>query len=75
MHKYGVRFKMILALPILTAEVENMERLEVLKKSKFFASISEITRKEIGRLFTEEKFNRDDYIFFEGDRPEWLYIV
>lgn len=66
---------MNLALPILTAEVENMERLEVLKRSRFFASISEITRKEIGRLFAEEKFNRDDYIFFEGDRPEWLYIV
>ncbi len=52
-----------------------MDRLEILKKSKFFASISEITRKEIGRLFTEERYNRDDYIFFEGDKPEWLYIV
>jgi len=75
LHKYGVRFKMNLALPILTAEVENMERFEVLKKSKFFAPISEVTRKEIARLFTEEKFNRDDYIFFEGDKPEWLFIV
>jgi CRP/FNR family transcriptional regulator len=66
---------MNLALPILTAEVENMERFEVLKKSKFFAPISEVTKKEIARLFTEEKFNRDDYIFFEGDKPEWLFIV
>lgn len=52
-----------------------MDRLEVLKKSKFFASLSEVSRKEIGRLFGEEKYDRDDYVFFEGDRPEWLYIV
>ncbi len=52
-----------------------MDRLEVLKKSNFFASISEITKREIGRLFSEERFNRDDYIFFEGDKPEWLYMV
>lgn len=52
-----------------------MDRLEVLGKSNFFAPIPEVTRREIGRLFTEEKYNRDDYIFLEGDRPEWLYIV
>jgi CRP-like cAMP-binding protein len=52
-----------------------MDRLQILKKSLFFSSLSDPSLKEISRLFTEEKFNRDDYIFFEGDLPEWLHIV
>ena len=52
-----------------------MERLQILKKTVFFSSVSEATQKEVSRLFAEEKYQRDDYIFFEGDTPEWLYIV
>ncbi len=52
-----------------------MDRLQVLKKSLFFSSLAEPSLKEISRSFTEEKFERDDYIFFEGDPPEWLHIV
>lgn len=52
-----------------------MDRLEVLKKSNFFSSVSEATQKEINRLFAEEKYQKDDYIFFEGDAPEWFYMV
>ena len=52
-----------------------MDRLQILKKSLFFSSLSESSLKEISRFFSEEKYQRDDYIFFEGDLPEWLYIV
>jgi CRP-like cAMP-binding protein len=52
-----------------------MDRLQTLKKSLFFSSLSEPILKEIGPHFAEEKYRRDDYIFFEGDFPEWLYIV
>ena len=52
-----------------------MDRLEILKKSNFFSPIPEATQREISRLFTEEKIERDDYIFFEGDIPEWFHIV
>jgi CRP-like cAMP-binding protein len=52
-----------------------MDRLEILKKSSFFSSVSEATQKEISRLFTEDKYQRDDYIFFEGDPPEWFHII
>ena len=52
-----------------------MDRLQILRKTIFFSSVSEATQKEISRLFAEEKYQRDDYIFFEGDTPEWLYIV
>jgi CRP/FNR family transcriptional regulator len=52
-----------------------MDRLQTLKKTIFFSSVSEATQKEVSRLFAEEKYQRDDYIFFEGDTPEWLHIV
>src|SRR4030042_1574679 len=52
-----------------------MDRLQILKKSIFFSSVSEATQKEINGLFIEEKYARDDYIFFEGDGPEWFHIV
>jgi CRP/FNR family transcriptional regulator len=52
-----------------------MDRLQILKKTVFFSSVSEATQKEVSRLFAEEKYQRDDYIFFEGDTPEWLHIV
>jgi CRP-like cAMP-binding protein len=52
-----------------------MDRLQILKKSSFFSSLSEPSLKEISRFFTEEKYQRDDYIFFEDDLPEWLHIV
>jgi len=52
-----------------------MDRLTILKKTLFFSSIPEATQREISRLFAEEKFQKDDYIFFEGDIPEWLFIV
>jgi CRP/FNR family transcriptional regulator len=52
-----------------------MDRLQILKKSFFFSSISEPTLREISRLFIEEKYDREDYIYFEGDLPEWLHIV
>lgn len=52
-----------------------MDRLEILKRTSFFSSISEPTQREISRLFVEEKYGRDDYIFFEGDAAEWFHIV
>jgi len=52
-----------------------MDRLQILKKSIFFSSVAEATQKEISRLFIEEKYQRADYIFFEGDGPEWFHIV
>ena len=52
-----------------------MDRLAVLKKSSFFNSFSDTTRVEINRLFVEERHEKDDYVFFEGDAPEWFYLV
>jgi CRP-like cAMP-binding protein len=52
-----------------------MDRLQILKKSLFFATVPEPVQREVGSLFMEETYQRDDYIFFEGDKPEWFHIV
>lgn len=52
-----------------------MDRLQVLKTSLFFSSLAEPSLQEIGGLFVEEKYEKDDYIFFEGDIPEWFHVV
>lgn len=52
-----------------------MDRLQILRITPFFSSVSEAVQKEINQLFIEEEIDRDDYIFFEGDMPEWFHIV
>jgi CRP-like cAMP-binding protein len=52
-----------------------VDRQQTLKKTIFFSSLSEASLKEISRLFNEEQYGRDDYIFFEGDIPEWFHVV
>jgi CRP/FNR family transcriptional regulator len=52
-----------------------MDRLQILKKSLFFSTVPEPVQREIGSFFTEETYQRDDYVFFEGDKPEWFHIV
>lgn len=52
-----------------------MDRITILKKTLFFSTIPEATQREIGRLLAEEKIQKEDYVFFEGDLPEWLFIV
>jgi CRP/FNR family transcriptional regulator len=52
-----------------------MDRLQILKKSLFFSAVPEVIQREIGSLFSEETYQRDDYVFFEGDKPEWFHIV
>ena len=52
-----------------------MDRLQILKKSLFFSAVPEAVQREIGFLFNEETYQRDDYVFFEGDKPEWFHII
>jgi CRP-like cAMP-binding protein len=52
-----------------------MDRLQILKKSLFFSTVPEPIQREISSFFIEETYQRDDYVFFEGDKPEWFHIV
>ncbi len=52
-----------------------MDELKILKKSGFFSSLADAVLREISQIFVEEKYQRDDYVFFEGDSPEWFHVV
>lgn len=47
----------------------------VLKRASFFSSLSLKELQEIGPLFREEHFAKDQFIFFEGDPARYLYLV
>ncbi len=54
---------------------ENMDRRDVLMALPIFAGISERDWDKIIDLFSERQYQRDDYIFLEGEAPEALYVV
>lgn len=46
------------------------------KKLPFFFSLSERELDEVvGPLFLEEKFRQDEFLFYEGDSPQGLFIL
>lgn len=52
-----------------------MDRLQLLKTVPIFASLPEPELAHIASLLQEETFKKDDYLFFEGDPANWLYVV
>jgi len=51
------------------------DRLDLLKKNSLFSSLSEDNCKVIEKTLLEKNFPKGEYIFFEGDPSENLYIV
>ncbi|MCK5287115.1 MAG: Crp/Fnr family transcriptional regulator [Thermodesulfovibrionia bacterium] len=49
--------------------------VETLKKSDIFSTLKEEELKKISPLFDKREFTKDEYIFFEGDPSDWLYIA
>ncbi len=52
-----------------------MDRREILVALPVFAGLSERDWEKVSDLFTERQYQKDDYIFLEGEAPEALYIV
>lgn len=52
-----------------------MDKLQLLKSTAIFSSLSSQELSVVSDLFTEEAFEKDDYIFTEGDSPAWFCIV
>lgn len=52
-----------------------MDRREVLAALPVFAGLSDRDWEKVGDLFSERQYQRDDYIFLEGEAPEALYVV
>lgn len=52
-----------------------MDKLNLLKKTSLFTSLSAHEMSAFASLFIEEEFEKDEYILTEGEPPNWLYIV
>jgi len=50
-------------------------KAEVLKQSLIFSSLSEEELAELAALAVERSYAPGEFIFWEGDVPEWFYLV
>lgn len=50
-------------------------RPDFLARSPLFASLSDDDRARVEKRLVQRRYDRDEYIFFEGDPAEWLVIV
>jgi len=51
------------------------DKAEVLKQSFIFSSLNEDELAELAGLAIERSFVPDEFIFWDGDAPEWFYII
>lgn len=51
------------------------KKFEIIKGIPIFSSLTEREIKEVEKFFAEESFERDQYVFWEGDPSEWFYVV
>ena len=52
-----------------------MDRRDILQALPVFAGLSERDWEKVADLFSERQYQKDDYIFLEGEAPEALYII
>ncbi len=52
-----------------------MDRRDIVQALPVFAGLSERDWDKIADLFSERQYQKDDYIFLEGEAPEALYII
>ncbi len=52
-----------------------MDRRDILLALPIFAGISERDWEKVAGLFSERQYQKDDYIFLEGEAPEALYVI
>ena len=52
-----------------------MSRTDLLAQSTLFAPLSEEEQAEVARRFSPHRYEKDDYLFWEGEPAEWLVLV
>ena len=50
-------------------------RTEILKQSLMFSSLNQDELAELSKLTTERSFKPGEFIFWEGDTPDYFYVV
>jgi CRP/FNR family transcriptional regulator len=52
-----------------------ISRVDTLKQSFIFSCLSEDELTELANIATEHSFTSSKYVFWDGDAPEWFYII
>src|SRR3990172_7847142 len=52
-----------------------MDKNSFLKSLPIFKNIPSHEIENISRMFVEDNYDKDEYIFYEGEKCDWLYIV
>jgi len=55
--------------------MQSAAKVEILKQSLIFSAMNEGELTELSRFANERKFNPDEFVFWEGDDPDWFYII
>ena len=58
-----------------TLSVEHVARAEILKRSLIFSGLSEGELAELCKIAVERGFNTGEFVFWDGDDPNWFYII
>ena len=53
----------------------NSAKAEILRKSLIFSGLNQDELRELAKLAVERTLASGEFVFWEGDAPEWLYLV
>jgi CRP-like cAMP-binding protein len=52
-----------------------MSDSDLLAQSALFASLSDADVRRVAQRLAQRRYEKDEYLFFEGDAAEWLFVV
>lgn len=55
--------------------MNDAEKVKIIRRSSIFAGLAEAELLALAKISTERHFNPGEIIFFEGDSPEWFYVI
>ena len=55
--------------------MQHGNKAHILKNSTIFSNLSDDELTELAAICAERSFKPDEFIFWEGDAPEWFYII
>lgn len=55
--------------------LKHRDKTQIIKNSSIFSNLNDDELSELATLSVEHSFMPDEFIFWDGDTPEWFYIV
>lgn len=55
--------------------MQQADKIAVLRHSLIFSGLDDKELDELARLSMERHFNEGEFVFWEGDAPDWFYII